>query len=166
MSMPLINKADIIEGKNNIQKFDFKTLKGALKLRPLTDGESHKVNALMKNGGLMPLRGQVEAKPKNKRRSKDNEDEERKTNIDYEIDPMVAEEARYEADVKAIYFSMQHPETKEGETWTEDEIMEHWPAGSVDEVAKKVYEISGLEDPNETRNKVEDFRKDKSESSD
>ena len=163
----MIIKADIIEGKNNIEQFDFKTLGGSLKLRPLTDGEAHKVNALMKNGGLNPLKGKVEAKPKNKRGKKGKDDEdERKSNIDYEIDPMRAEDSRYEADVKAIYFALQHDEIPKKESWTEDEIKDHWPAGSVNEVAPVVYKISGMEDPNETRNKVEEFREDEPEPSD
>lgn len=155
--MAIVTKSDIKNGINITQEFTFEKLGGELKIRELRDGERHNIEKLAKNGGLKQLKGTVEA---GKRAEKgDNQ----KNDIGYEIDPMKSADSRYDADVKAVYYALKHDESTEN--WTENDIKE-WPAGAVEEVALKVYEISGMEDPNETRKEVEDFREDESESSD
>ena len=171
--MAIITKADIINGKHNIQTVRIKKLGGELKLRPLTDGEFHKINALMTSGGVQKMEGKItpeEARKKKRDMRRKKKDQPDKNEMSYEIDPMDAAEKKYSADVMAIYYSLQHEECRED--WTEDEIKQFWPAGSVEETALKVYEISGVEDPNRQRRdeveeddedlegEMEDFRPD------
>jgi len=155
--MAIITKSDIKNGINATQTFTFDKLGGELKIRQLRDGERHEIETLMSNGGLKQLKGTVEAG------KRANKGDNQKNDIGYEIDPMKSADSRYDADVKAVYFALKHAENPD--RWTESDIKE-WPAGAVEEVALKVYEISGMEDPNETRKEVEYFREDESESSD
>lgn len=145
----ILTKADILNGKNNIQEIEFPKLKGSLKLRPLSDGEYQKINNLMKNGGIGTVKTQINPKEHNKT------EKSLQNLLDIEISPQAADKARYDADVKAIYYSLQHDEATE--KWTEKDV-KTLPAGSVDMIAMKVYEISGITDPNSTRQEVETFR--------
>lgn len=148
----ILTKSDIINGKNNIQEIKIPKLKGSLKLRPLTDGEYQKINNLMKNGGIGNIKTQIKPDTTNKTR-------ETLQNLLYiEINPEKAEKARYNADVKAVYYALQHHETSE--KWTENDI-KSFPPGTVEIIAQKVYEISGIQDPNTTRKEVETFRQTK-----
>ena len=78
--------------------------------------------------------------------------------IDYEIDPSLSAQKRYEADILAIKLSLKNDFTEEG--------IKQWPVGSIKEVALKVYELSGVDDPNNTRREeMEKFRPDEQEPS-
>jgi hypothetical protein len=145
----ILTKSDIINGKNNIQEIKFPQLNGSLKLRPLTDGEYQKITNLMKNGGLGKIKTTINTQ---------NTDKTKETianMLDLEIDPLLAEKQRYKADITAIHYSLDHKENKE--IWTLNEIKQ-FPAGTIDIIARKVYEISGIADPNTTRQEIKTFR--------
>jgi hypothetical protein len=147
----IITKADILNGKNNIQEFEFKKLGGSVKLRPLTSGEMATIDALIKNGGVEKIKTKPLATTTKNRKTPENA-------LDIVIDPIKFAEAQYKADVKTVYFALKHDE--DTENWTETDIQE-WPAGSVEEVALKVYEISGMENPHQTKEDVTDFPQEK-----
>lgn len=149
--MAIVTKADIKNGIKATKEFTFEKLGGELKIRELRDGERHDIETLAKNGGLKQLKGTVEAG------KRANKGDNQKNDIGYEIDPTKSANSRYDADVKAVYFALDHPDNPD--RWTESDI-KGWPAGAVEEVALKVYEISGMEDPNETRKEAEEFRED------
>ena len=146
----MITKSDIINGKHNIQEVTIEKLTGIgdgkLKLRPLTDGEFHQINALMRNGGVKTMKGKLTPEEARKQKRKLSTG---KSEVGFEIDPIESAEKKYEADVKAVYFSMKHEENKD--EWTEQEIKDFFPAGAVEETALKVYEISGVTDPDKQR---------------
>ena len=146
----MITKSDIINGKHNIIEVEIEKLKdigdGKLKLRPLTDGEFHRINALMRNGGVKTMKGKLTPEEARKQKRKLSNG---KSEVGFEIDPIESAEKKYEADVKAVYFSMKHEENKD--EWTEQEIKDFFPAGAVEETALKVYEISGVTDPDKQR---------------
>lgn len=148
----LLSKGDIINGKNNIQEIEFPELNGSLKLRPLTDGEYHKISNLMKNGGIGTLKTQIDPHQSSKTKKT------LQNLLDIEINPKDADKARYEADIQSIHYALEHEENKE--IWTLNEIKQ-FPAGTVEIIAQKVYEISGITDPNTTRQEVERFRQKK-----
>jgi hypothetical protein len=146
----ILTKSDIINGKNNIQEIEIPQLNGSLKLRPLTDGEYQKITNLMKNGGLGKIKTTI------KTTDTTNETQENISNLlDLEIDPLLAEKQRYKADITAIHYSLDHKENKE--IWTLQEIKQ-FPAGTIDTIAQKVYQISGIADPNTTRQEIKSFR--------
>jgi hypothetical protein len=144
----ILSKDDILNGKNAIQEIEIEKLGGSLKLRPLTDGEIQEINRLIQQGGLKPIKGKVEAERAKRNKKKGEE-------IDFEVDPMMASERSYDADVKAVFYGLQHDESPD--TYTTDEI-KSFPAGSVEEIALKVFEISGIDDPNKARSEMEKFR--------
>ena len=146
----MITKSDIINGKHNIIEVEIEKLKdigdGKLKLRPLTDGEFHQINALMRNGGVKTMKGKLTPEEARKQKRKLSTG---KSEVGFEIDPIESAEKKYEADVKAVYYSMKHEENKD--EWTEQEIQDFFPAGAVEETALKVYELSGVTDPDKQR---------------
>jgi hypothetical protein len=115
----------------------------------LTDGEYHKVNAIVQGGGI----GSINTKPV----MKDGEMDKEATlsSLDFDIDIIEADNAKFKADCQAIVFSLSHLESED--VWTVEDV-EKFPAGSVNEISLKVYELSGVADPNNTRKNVESFR--------
>lgn len=148
--MAIITKNDIINGKNDIQEIEFKTLKGSLRLRPLTDGEFHKVSAIIQRGGV----GKLKTKPVMKNGVVDKEATMKA--LDFDLDIGEADKAKYESDCKAILYSLDHKENKDDDWKIED--IKSFPVGAVSEVVVAVYKISGVDDPNKTRGAVEEFR--------
>jgi hypothetical protein len=148
-TMAILTKNEIINGKKVIKEFNFKTLGGSLKLRPLTDGDYHKVHAIVQGGGI----GSINTKPVMKNGEMDKD--ATLSSLDFDIDIMEADNAKFKADCQAIVYSLTHDESED--VWTVEDVGK-FPAGSVNEIAMKVYEISGVADPNTTRKNVEDFR--------
>ena len=112
----------------------------------------------MRNGGVKTMKGKLTPEEARKQKRKLTPEEARKqkrklstgkSEVGFEIDPLESAEKKYEADVKAVYFSMKHEENKD--EWTEQEIKDFFPAGAVEETALKVYEISGVTDPDKQR---------------
>lgn len=144
----VFHKSDIINGKNSIREIKIEKLNNTLKLRPLTDGEVQEINRMMTQGGLKPLKGKIETDKIRKKKGTGND-------IDYEVDPMLSAESSYNADVKAVFYSLRHEE--DTDNWSEEDI-KGFPAGAVEETALQVYKISGIDDPNKTRNDMINFR--------
>jgi hypothetical protein len=144
----ILTRADIINGKKNIQTFKFKELNGELKLRPLTDGELSRVIARMNSGGF----GSLNAKPVINKDGGLDKDATMK-NLEIDIGVEEAAQAKYNASCLAVAISLDHDEYED--KFTEDDIKQ-FPAGSVDAVASKVFEISGVADPDPER--VQRFR--------
>jgi hypothetical protein len=147
-----LTKSDIINGKNNITEVEFEELGGTIRLSPLTDGEINRINATIKGGGL----GKIKANPVMKDGIVDKDATMKKLNMEIDIEQQ--ENIKYHADCMAVAFSLNNNENKD--TYTPEDVKK-FPAGSVTKIALKVYEISGIDDPNTTRNKVENFRQKK-----
>lgn len=142
--MAVLNRNAIISGKDNVETFHFDKLDGELRLRPLNDFELQKVTARMKSEGI----GTVNAKPVMKNGTVDKD--ATMDNIDMEFNVETAQMAAYSASCFAITLSLDNKDNSDEEKFTEDELKE-FPAGSVDEIASKVFEISGVDDPNPER---------------
>lgn len=159
----VLTRSAIINGKKHYEKVEFKKLKdaygdGELKLGHLTDGDLSEIENLMQNGGINPISMSINPDPKDRNKQAIMA----KQKMDILVDPIESEKARYDADVLAVCRSLNNADENEG--WTEDDI-KRWPAGSVREVALKIYEISGVDDPDLTRRKVKDFREETQKSS-
>jgi hypothetical protein len=153
--MAVLTRADIINGKQNIQTIEFKELDGSLKLRPLTDGELQRVVTDMNMGGLKKMKAQPVMK-----NGKMDKEATMATLLE-EVDLTAAAEQKYEASCLAISLSLDHDEYPDKFTI---EDVKAFPAGSVNPVASKVFEISGVDDPDNDR--MTRFRGGKPKSSD
>lgn len=153
--MAVLTRADIINGKQNIQTIKFEELGGSLKLRPLTDGELQRITVNMNMGGLKNMKAQPVMK-----NGKMDKEATMATLLE-EVDLTAAAEHKYEASCEAIAISLDHDEYPDKFTI---EDIKAFPAGSVDVVASKVFEISGVDDPDNDR--MTRFRGGKPESSD
>lgn len=153
--MAVLTRADIINGKQNIQTIKFEELGGSLKLRPLTDGELQRITVNMNMGGLKNMKAQPVMK-----NGKMDKEATMATLLE-EVDLTAAAEHKYEASCEAIAISLDHDEYPDKFTI---EDVKAFPAGSVDVVASKVFEISGVDDPDNDR--MTRFRGGKPESSD
>ena len=148
--MAVITRSDIISGKNNVETFHFDKIGGELRLRPLTDHEMQKIVARIKSEGI----GTIKAKPVMKNGTVDKDATMDGINMDFNIEN--AQMANYQGACLAITMSLDNEENSEEEKFTEDELKQ-FPAGSVDEIAAKVFEISGVDDPDPER--MRKFRK-------
>lgn len=153
--MAVLTRADIINGKQNIQTITFEELGGSLKLRPLTDGELQRITVNMNMGGLKNMKAQPVMK-----NGKMDKEATMATLLE-EVDLTAAAEHKYEASCEAIAISLDHDEYPDKFT-VED--VKAFPAGSVDVVASKVFELSGVDDPDNDR--MTRFRGGKPKSSD
>ena len=145
--MAIIKRSDIIGGKNHIEVCEFEKLGGELRLRPLTDNEMQKVTARLKSEGI----GETNVKPVINKDGSVNK-EATMQGIDVKFNVENAQMAAYNASKLAIVISLDNEENSEEEKFTEEELGE-FPAGSVDEIAAKVFELSGVDDPNPERMK-------------
>lgn len=146
--MAVLTRADIINGKKNIQTIHFDEVGGKLKLRPLTDCELQRVIQTMNMGALKNLK----AKPIMKGKELDRE--ATLNTLIEDVDLTEAGKYKYRASLQAIKFSLDHDDYED--KFTEEDIGS-FPPGSVDVVASKVFEISGVDDPDNER--VKRFRK-------
>lgn len=158
-------RSAVVNGKTHYSKVEFPKLKefygdGELKLGSLTDGDLAEVENLIENGGVDPI--SVPVTPGNPN-DRNQQAVAAKKQIDVTVDPIATGRSKYDAKVLAICLSLNNADETAG--WTEEDIR-RWPAGTVKEVAKAVYEITGVDDPDKTRKEVEDFREDESKSSD
>lgn len=142
--MAVLTRNDILNGKKNIQTIKIKELGGELKLRPLTDGELQRVLRTMSLGNF----GSIDAKPVLKNGELDKE--ATMNNLKINIDVEESEKNKYEAACLAIRISLDHDEYED--KFTEEDIKQ-FPAGSVDSISSKVFEISGVNDPDPERMK-------------
>lgn len=137
--MAIITRSDIIGGKKKVESYNFPKIGGELRLRPLTDNEMQKVTARMKSEGI----GETEVKPVIKNGKVDKE--ATMSGVDMKFNVETAQMAAYSASRLAITISLDNDENTDEEKFTEEELGE-FPAGSVDEIASKVFEISGVKD--------------------
>ena len=126
-----LTKADILQGTSKIEQVYIEKLKGTLPLRPLTDGEFAQVD-VMKTAGI-----KVKGKPNTQQTGKKQGQKADFEAQDMEIDIEAIQRNEFEADSLAISFAIASEEK-----WTTDEVKQ-MPAGSVKEIAKEVYRISG-----------------------
>ena len=145
--MAIIKRSDIIGGKSKVEVFESEKLGGELRLRPLTDNEMQKVTARLKSEGI----GETNVKPVLNKDGSVNK-EATMQGIDVKFNVENAQMAAYNASKLAIVISLDNEENSEEERFTEEELGE-FPAGSVDEIAAKVFELSGVDDPNPERMK-------------
>lgn len=148
--MAVLTKADIINGKNNIQPVEFPELKGELLLRPLTDGEYHRVIKLIAGEGI----GNVDITPTIKDGEMDKEATMESVKLDLDIGKI--EQNSFKANCLAVSLSLTHGENDE--KYTQKDI-EQFPAGSVEKIAEKVYEITGVTNPKNMQSDMKNFRK-------
>lgn len=147
--MVLLSKSDIINGKNNIQTVEFPELNGELLLRPLTDGEYHRVIKAITGKGI----GNFGITPT----IKDGEIDKDATmeTVKLDLDVGVLEENSFKANCLAVSLSLTHDENDE--KYTQKEV-EQFPAGIVEKIAAKVYEITGVNDPKNMQAQMKSFR--------
>jgi hypothetical protein len=137
--MNVLKRSAIIGGKKEVGTYEFERAGGALRLRPLTDIEMQKVTARMKSEGI----GETKINPIMKNGVVDKE--ATMNNVDVKFNVETAQMAAYSASRLAIVISLDNEENTEEEKFTEEELGK-FPAGSVDEIASKVFEISGVKD--------------------
>lgn len=147
--MAIITKADIINGKNNIQQVEFPELNGELLLRPLTDGEYHRVISLIAGKGI----GNFDITPTIKDGEIDKEATMESVKLDLDVGKI--EENSFKANCLAVSLSLTHSENDE--KYTQKDV-EQFPAGSVEKIAEKVYEITKVRNPKNLQNEMKNFR--------
>jgi hypothetical protein len=130
----LLTRTALLAGTGRVEHVYFEELQGELALRPLTDGEYARVEAIKSAGGMT-----MTAKPKvsGARGSKVELD---KDTFQINIDPQRMTEAAYEADCLAAALSMSVPN---GEKWTTEDVKRLEPPGIVKKIAAKAYELTG-----------------------
>lgn len=124
-----LTKADILMGKDNVSYEHFDELGGEIGLRPLTDGQYSRVEAVRARGTSLkgvPVIG------------KDGNPDLEKTQLGLEIDMEAMSVAEFEADALAVHLSLADDD------WTLEEVRGFTPPGIVSKMAKRVYEISGV----------------------
>jgi len=147
--MGILTKADIINGKNNIKPFDFPELGGELLLRPLTDGEYHRVINLIAGKGI----GNFDITPTIKDGELDKEATMESVKLDLDVGKI--EQNSFKANCLAVSLSLTHDENDEKFTVKDIEL---FPAGSVEKIAEMVYEITGVTNPKNMQNEMKNFR--------
>jgi hypothetical protein len=147
--MAILTKNDIINGKNNIQEVEFPELGGSLKIRPLTDGEYHRVVMMIAENGI----GNIDLKPTIK--DGDIDKEATLDTVKLDLDVGKIEDNSFKANCLAISLSLTHLENEE--TYSPEDV-KSFPAGSVEKIALKVYELSGVNDPKKMKQNMASFR--------
>jgi len=147
--MVLLSKADIINGKSNIQTVEIPELEGELLLRPLTDGEYHRVIKLITGKGI----GNFGITPTIKEGEIDQDATMETVKLDLDVGAL--EENSFKANCLAVSLSLTHEENEE--KYTQKEV-EQFPAGTVEKIAQKVYEITGVSDPKNMKGQMKSFR--------
>lgn len=147
--MKVLTKADIIGGKKNIKTVEFEELEGKLKLRPISDDEYHRVLEIITGEGVgtFNLNPVIEG-------GDINQEATMKT-VKLDLDLAKIEQNSFKANCLAVSLSLTHDENKE--KFTPEEVGD-FPAGSVQIIAAKVYEISGVDDPKNMQNEMKNFR--------
>lgn len=133
-----LTKADLLKGKDATKDIWFEELGGEISLRPLSSAEWSEVQAIQIS--KISIAGKS-ADLKNKDTSK----------MDVNIPMHELTRSQFEANVYAVKCSL-------GKEWSTEEVQSLKPAGIVDIIAAKVYEISGVNPAEITE--MKDFRKD------
>lgn len=125
-----LTKAQVLDGRNIPTLVFFEELEGELELFPLTDGQWAQIENMQMRGidvnGIDFSEGGENALAK-------------MPNIEFSV----ADVSRnsYEADVFAVVASLSGGEEK----WSADDVRGMRPAGIVERIAEKVYELSNVE---------------------
>lgn len=130
----LLTKADILQGKGNVQSVFFEELGGALPLAPLDSGQWAKVQAVRCRG--MEMMGNPKEASKGHKGKNDLAE-----GFMMRLDLEAAAEADAEADHLAVMYSLNNA----GQEWTLDEVKKIQPPGVITAIAKQVLKISRVE---------------------
>lgn len=125
-----LTKKDILNGVLDTEWVYFTELKGELQLRPLTDAQWTKIEAIRTRGVS------ISGMPDVNMQDKSNID---MSNMSLSMDMEKITTAEFEADCLAVSFGLV-----EEEPWTIEEIKELTPAGIVKKIAEKIYDLSGV----------------------
>jgi len=126
-----LNKAAILNGRDQVYYEYFDELGGELALHPLTEGQFSQVAAIkaagskMSGKAIMNSRGEVDKAATSQ-------------NMEITIDLQKAQEMEFESDVLAVAYSL----SDRNETWTDREVKRLRPPGIIKKIAKRVMEIS------------------------
>lgn len=125
-----LTRADLLAGRNRVEYVYFEELDGEIGLRPLTDGEFARVEAMKASGGLT-----LKARPGVVRGNRAQVDTE-SMEMDINLEQMTAK--AYEADCQAVAYAMV-----DEKPWGMNEVRQLQPPGIVKKIAAEVYRISG-----------------------
>jgi len=128
-----LNKAALLQGRDQVFYEYFEELDGEIALAPLTDGQYSQAEAVRATGASMSGRPVMD---------KDGNVDRAATSgqLEFKIDMQAAANADFEADCLAVAYSLSNGS---GEQWTDREVKALQPPGIVHKIAAKVYEISG-----------------------
>ena len=141
--MAILTKADIIDGKNNIQEVHIESLGGEIYLRPLTRGECTKIE-------------QIQTESMGKFKTKEIASGSRRANMESNgvLDIKATTKATRKAELEAIYLSINNEKNDE---WNRTEI-DQLNKNTFDEIYSNVQRISGLLE--EVEKEVDNFPED------
>ena len=125
-----LTRADLLAGTKRVEYVYFEELDGEIPLRPLTDGEFSRVEAIKASGGMT-----MTAKPQAVKGNRATVDA---SSMEINVDMEKLAEKGFEADCQAVAYSMA-----DGAAWTVADVRQLSPPGIVAKIAAKVYEISG-----------------------
>lgn len=140
-----LTRADILKTKDEPQWVNIDILGGEIPLVPLSDGEWAQIENKIVSG-LTTKASKRELEKVKAVGEKELED------YKFDIDIAAIQQNDYEADCMAVAFCMA-----DGEKWTVEDVKQIKPPGAVEEIAKKIYDISGVS--KEKKKAVKSFRK-------
>lgn len=126
-----LGRAELLAGRDDVREVSVRALGGALiEVRPLTSGQFAQVDAIRNRGTRLegqPVMGS------------DGNPDMKNTKFNLSIDMEDMTSAEFEADALAVFYGVA------GDTkWTVDDVKSIRPAGAVTEIARKIYEASGV----------------------
>lgn len=146
-----LGRAELLKGADDTQEVSIRALGGAtIEIRPLTSGQFAQVDAIRNRGT------KLEGQPVMDRNG--NPDmENTKFNLSINMEDMTSSE--FEADALAVFYGVVGDYN-----WTVDEVKQIKPAGAVSEIARKIYQASGV--MRSQREALDRFRKEPGRSED
>lgn len=128
-----LNKAAILNGRDQVYYEYFEELKGELELHPLTEGQFSQVAALRATGQKLSGKAMMGA-------DGDIDRTATTANLELTIDLQKAQEMEFEADALAVAYAL----SSRHETWTDREVKQMRPPGIIKKIAQRVYKISAV----------------------